>query len=879
MRSLVPALVGLIAVVLGPGRLPADPVDYLRDIKPVLADKCYHCHGGLQQKSGLRVDTVPLLRKGGEEGPAVIPGHSDRSPLIRHLTATSGAKRMPPASDGEPLSKKQIALIRAWIDQGAGGPANEKPESDPRDHWAFRPPVRPRLPVLAKTEGVSNPVDAFLAAEWEKHGLTPQPVADRRLLLRRVCLDLVGLPPTSAQIRAFLDDSAPDAYEKLVDRLLASPSYGERWGRHWMDIWRYSDWWGLGQETRNSQRHIWHWRDWIVESLNADKGYDQMVREMLAADELCPDDLDRLRATGYLARSYFIFNRTTWLDEVVEHTAKGFLGLTYNCAKCHDHKYDPIAQKDYYRLRAFFEPYQLRTDLVPGETDFARDGIPRAFDCNLVAPTYLFVRGDDRQPDKSRPLNPGFPRLFAARLDIQPVSLPAAAHAPQLRPFVLESYLHAADRQIEATRTHLAQARKGPATTEKARAALRLAEKALTAAELQPALLRARAAADRARFQQPSAADFKELARRAAGLERQAAVVKAEEDVARAEMDMLQAGPPKKAEADKKLVAARTALDAARKALTSGGEAYTSLRGALKTPESNLETEASRAKPFPITSSGRRTALARWITDRRNPLTARVAVNHVWARHMGRPLVPTVFDFGRKGSPPTHPELLDYLAVDFMDHGWSLKHLHRLIVTSRAYQLRSSAAGAPSRTADPENRYYWRWNPVRMEAQVLRDSLLCLAGTLVPKMGGPSIPVADESSRRRSLYFVHSHNDNQQFLSLFDDAPVRECYRRSESIVPQQALALANSKLALQAAAGINDRLHEQLGQVSDRDFIGAAFELLLAAAPTAEELAECESALREWQGLLKGRPDASRRARGNLVHALVNHTDFITVR
>ncbi len=296
---------------------------------------------------------------------------------------------MPPASEGEGLSGKEIALLRDWIDQGAAGPADEKPEPDPKDHWAFRAPVRPELPRLGGDARPRNPIDAFLAAARRNAGLTPQPPADRPTLLRRVYLDLVGLPPSREQLQAFLADTAPDAYERVVDRLLASPQYGERWGRHWMDIWRYSDWWGLGDEVRNSQKHIWHWRDWIVESLNADKGYDQMLREMLAADELYPDDLDRLRATGFLARHYFKFNRNTWLDETVEHTSKAFLGLTMNCAKCHDHKYDPIAQADYYRFRAFFEPYQVRTDEVPGEADPEKDGIPRAFDCNLDAPTYL----------------------------------------------------------------------------------------------------------------------------------------------------------------------------------------------------------------------------------------------------------------------------------------------------------------------------------------------------------------------------------------------------------------------------------------------------------------------------------------------------------
>src|SRR5262249_33807257 len=275
------------------------------------------------------------------------------------------------------------ALLRAWIDQGATGPADEKPEADPKEHWAFRAPVRPPLPAVPDAR-IRNPVDAFLAAEWSKRGLVPQPPADRRTLLRRVSLDLVGLPPTREEQAAFLADPSPDAYEKVVDRLLASPQYGERWGRHWMDVWRYSDWWGLGAEVRNSQKHIWHWRDWIVESLNADAGYDEMLREMLAAAEMYPKALARWGPTGSLARPYFIFNRNPWMEELVEHTSKAFLGLTINCARCHDHKYDPIAQKDYYHFRAFFEPYQVRTDEVPADTALEKTAIPRAFASNLA---------------------------------------------------------------------------------------------------------------------------------------------------------------------------------------------------------------------------------------------------------------------------------------------------------------------------------------------------------------------------------------------------------------------------------------------------------------------------------------------------------------
>ena len=237
--------------------------------------------------------------------------------------------------------------------------------------------------------------------------------------------------PTPEQTDTFLKDPTPDAYEKVVDQLLASPQYGERWGRHFLDIWRYSDWWGLGAELRNSQRHIWHWRDWTVESFNADLSYAEMIRQMLAADELYPTDAKKLRATGYLARSYFLFNRTTWLDEVVEHTGKGFLGLTFNCSKCHDHKYDPIKQADYYNFRAIFEPYQLRTDLIAGEPDAMKDSIPRAFDANPDTKTPFHIRGDERNPDKDRVVNPGLPQfLVPDGLKISSVKLPLEAQQP-----------------------------------------------------------------------------------------------------------------------------------------------------------------------------------------------------------------------------------------------------------------------------------------------------------------------------------------------------------------------------------------------------------------------------------------------------------------
>jgi hypothetical protein len=857
-------------------------VDYARDVKPILHGRCFACHGALKQKGKLRLDSgASILRDGGSSGPIVVPGRAADSVLFARVTDPATETRMPP--EGQPLTGTQIQTLKAWIDQGAHYPADDRPEPDPRDHWAFRPPVRPAVPENRKPKSeIRNPIDRFLAAEWEKHGLRPQPPADRRLLLRRVYLDLTGLPPTADEQTAFLADAAPDAYERVVERLLVSPQYGERWGRHWLDVWRYSDWWGLGAEVRNSQKHIWHWRDWVIESVNADAGYDQMVRAMLAADESDPDDLDRLRATGFLARQYFKFNRNTWLDETVEHTAKAFLGLTLNCAKCHDHKYDPIAQADYYRFRAYFEPYQVRTEMVPGEPDFEADGIPRAFDCNLDAPTYLFVRGDEKRPQRDRPLGPALPGfLDPAGVTVRSVELPAAAHAPGLRPFVLENYLHKAKRELTAARdavrraeTALDESLVSNSDTVPAQRALALAQATLAVAESQPAVLRARAAADRGACQKSTAAKA----------EKDLAVLQAEAALIRAEIELANAKPDKTAAATKAHAAAETALATAKKAAREPGETYTPLRGALKTPESNVEPEASRTKPFPTTSTGRRTALARWIADPRNPLTARVAVNHVWLRHFGQPLVATVFDFGRKGTPPTHPALLDWLAVEFTEHGWSMKHLHRLMVTSQAYRLSSSSAGAwaANRAIDPENRYLWRMNSVRMDAQAVRDGLLHLAGELDLKSGGPPLnPGRDDATHRRSVYFFHSHNEQHKFLALFDNASVLDCYRRTESIVPQQALALANSQFALTMAEAIADRVRSRCGASGDEAFVTAAFEAILATSPSAEERVACLQALAEFRAAVRDRPadEQDHRARIDLVHALLNHNDFVTVR
>ena len=691
---------------------------------------------------------------------------------------------------------------------------------DPDKHWAFQPIARPAVPQTG-AGWVRNPIDAFLQQRHQQHEIKPQPEAPRIVLLRRLHLDLIGIPPTLEQIAACEADPSPQWYEQTVKRLLEDPRHGERWARHWMDVWRYSDWWGLGDQLRNSQKHIWHWRDWIVESLNADTPYDEMVRLMLAADELHPNDLSKLRATGYLARNYWLFNRPQWMEETVEHVSKGFLGLTINCSRCHDHKYDPFEQTDYYRLRAFFEPYHVRVDLVAGEIDLAQDGIPRAFDGLMEEPTYLYIRGDERNPDKSTVITPGVPAILAFdELRIEPVSLPAEAWQPERRPWVLEAYVSASKKRAEAAESDLKKsqekvlaaiqgvekARKEKEAADKASAAapvgaslvadsfetLEMAEKAVTQAQSDQTIAEAALAVAQAELQgverradaqrvewDPQDQTRQEKVAAAVRAERLATVARSRHSVVIAEQSSLLAEADRKEAAEAALKAAREALDKAVKAAeaeVAPTEQYAKFSGAMWTPTRffNSGQDDPEVKFHPQ-STGRRTALANWITDRRNPLTARVAVNHIWTRHMGQPLVTTMFDFGRKGTPPTHPELLDWLASELIDSGWSMQHLHALIVNSAAYRMSSSlrdvnsegekgrqGAGeenatnssspplpispspglsSPSLSLDPENRLFWRRVPIRMESQLVRDSLLALAGTLDPTARWPAGPI------------------------------------------------------------------------------------------------------------------------------------------
>ena len=959
----------LILGLCGAEATPANKAAYEKHYDRFLSkelNRCTTCHLPSDKKAPENL----------EEFPHNPFGHRLR--LLGEELTKAGAKKDLPArltrvaredADGDGADNEtEILLGRNPGDSTDTPTTKELAEAGPRQaEWAtfldsyrwqpFEPVRRPPVPVVRNRRWARNPIDQFIAAEHEARRLTPRTEAPREVLLRRVYLDLIGLPPTPAEQHAFLADTSPDAYEKVVDRLLADPRHGERWGRHWMDVWRYSDWagWTDGGQVRDSKPHIWRWRDWIVESLNADKSYDRMVLEMLAADELAPEDPGALRATGFLARNYKMLSREQWLEDTVKHTAQAFLGVTLGCAKCHDHMVDPISQKEYYQVRAIFEPHQVRTDKVPGQTNTTLDGLVRAFDTGTNPPTWFFHRGDERHPDTNRVIQPGVPAAFGGTMRIESVALPRFAAEPDKREFVIRDTLAAGEKALVDARAALEKLRTNstakPEKLTEQELQVKLAEvrlvalKAVVRAEvlremensygtragdgeersqsrkddifvagrpmdspgsvrsdmsdaapsglrnllgidstnmsLLTELIAARtnAAIDAVRSQRELAVLDGELKLHQAQIAQREAQAKADEASAKTN------GVEK---ATKELEAAKKKSDEAEKALASALEKRTNSPGTSYKPRP-MET-------YPPISTGRRSAFARWVADPANPLTARVAMNHVWLRHFGRGLVPTPADFGRNGRPPSHPQLLDWLASEFVAQGWSMKAMHRLMVTSGTYR-QASTPDETNATLDPDNVYLWRMNSRRLEAEAVRDDLLYVSGSLDPAMGGPEIDHKQGlNSKRRSLYLRLAAEKEVEFLKIFDGPSVTECYERKPSVVPQQALALANSELAMTQARALARELGSATGDDPAR-FISLAFRRILARRPSHEETRLCVDFLSQQTAKAEQRTDSkampadskaderkasadpARRARENLVLVLMNHNDFVTVR
>ncbi|HIM29144.1 MAG TPA: DUF1553 domain-containing protein [Planctomycetes bacterium] len=893
-----------------------EPVDYLTQVKPLLKTRCFACHSSLKQEGGLRLDSGSLMMTGGDSGPAVAAGDVSNSPLYERLTEADESLRMP--MEGKPFSPDELAIIKNWIKAGAKTPADEIAESDPKHHWAFQLPEKSPLPKVATREWQQNPIDAFTGERLERQGLAANERAAPHVLLRRVYLDLTGLPPTREQLITFLERPTEEHYREIVEMLLDSPQYGERWGRHWMDVWRYSDWYGRRSvnDVRNSFPHIWRWRDWIINSLNADQGYDQMITELLAADEIAPEDDSKIVATGFIARNWYSLNYDVWMKDLVEHTGKAFLGIRMNCAHCHDHKYDPITQEEYFAFRAFFEPLEVRNDRVPGGPKLPKyirykpgsgaslkPGAPslaRIYDHTLDAKTYMYHLGDARERMVRPPIEPGTPSILGGQLEeIATIDLPSQAFYPGIKPFIQRVEVDACVKRVSAAKVALEKIEPELATTD---LAVKVVEAELRAAKSALESLQARIAADDVRYR-GVAGDAVSISKIASKKERMSSLAAAELTQVQADhaVHNLEQQVAEKQE-DKKLAQqlakAKTTLAAAEKKVTDSNKAL----------QAESEEYSLLSPTYPDKSTGRRTSLAHWIANRNNPLTARVAINHIWARHFGRPIVDTVFDFGRGGKMPSHPKLLDWLAVDFMEHDWSMKHVHRLIVTSQVYRLSSHLLPEEhaNNQIDRDNIYLWRYNSRRLEGEAIRDSVLFVSGMLDKTLGGPALDNRKEDSiLRRSLYFtVHAEAlGGMQFLQLFDAADPCDAYRRGESLVPQQALGMINSRLLVNSGRSLTGELLKELTRESGegsnskrQQFVTAAFETILCRRPTAAESQLCllfldrqvalfvsanpkELNPTATSGLVPAAADPNHRALESLVRTLFNHNDFVTIK
>ncbi len=779
----------LAAAPADPPPLPAAAtatVDFRRDIYPLLNARCFKCHRGAEASSGHRLDLRAELLGESNGRPLAVPGDSAKSRLIQVVAGMVPGKLMP--RKGERLSAREIALLRAWIDQGLKWDDQLLPAAtDEPTHWAFRPVMSPAVPAVRNAAWVRNPIDAFIAARHETKGLTPAPEASRRVLIRRLSFDLTGLPPTPAEVEAFVADRAPDAYERLVDRLLASPAYGERWARHWLDVARWAE--SEGYESNHVRPYAWRYRDYVVRSLNADKPYDRFLREQLAGDELTPYADEHLIATGFLAGARLSSNeedqarqRNDMLVDITNAVGNAVLGLTLNCAQCHNHKFDPITARDYYRFQGFFVKGQVANLAL-------RD--PR-----LVA-AYEAVRPPEYEPAvklRDALFESARARLIAkAREALPPETRAALATPPEQRTPRQDELAREADLAFQVSMTQIERAI--PDTDRK----------------LYEELKRKIAALEKRMPDRPQTFGFYSPATSPTPV-----------DVL--PMKGFYPLPYRPGE-----------LKQNRPRLLVAGEVHR--RGPVLDVGWPV---VFGPEPKGAVERTPRLALADWLTSPRNPLTARVYVNRLWQHHFGRGIVVTPSDFGLKGARPTHPELLDWLAAEFMRGGWSTKHIHRLIVTSAAYRQAARPHAANARI-DPENDLYWRWTPRRLEAEAIRDALLALSGELDRRAGGPSDADAARSLRR-SLYLFQRRGKAPAFQPLFDgpNAVPESCARRHVSTVPLQALYLLNNEFAFERARAFARRVRAAAGGDRARQ-VEIAFTLALGRPPDAVDRAAAQ--------------------------------------
>jgi hypothetical protein len=843
---------GTICVVIGAsGRsaLASEPVNapptFNAQIRPLLKTHCFECHGeGEKLKGDLDLRLRRLIAKGGESGPAIVAGKPGTSLLLQRVTSGE----MPPGK--QKLSTVEIDLLERWVAAGAKVEAPE-PESlakgfqitdEDRMWWAFQPIRRPAVPELRNPSSPTrNPIDAFLLAKLGEKGLSFAAPADRLTLLRRITFDLTGLPPTPSEVNAFLKDNSADACEKLVERLLASPRYGERWGRHWLDVAGYADSEG-GSPEDSVRTTAWKYRDYVIRSFNADKPFDQFIREQLAGDELVkppypslsPEDLDKLIATGFLrmapdpsgaAGVDQKLARNQVVNDTVKIVSSAFLGVTVGCAQCHNHRYDPIPQTDFYRLRAVLEPAY---DLSAWKTPAGRE---------------VSLYTDEE-------------KKMAAAVEAE------AALIDRERLKKQEGYIEATFQKELAKlpmemRDKASAARKTPANKRTADQKKLMQEHPSLNVDAGSLYL----------YDSKAAAALKKIGEEALAMRKKKPV----EQFVRVLTETPGRAPPT-------FLFNRGDPDQPKDKILPGGLNILDASLPLSVPE----------KPMAGSTTGRRLAFANWLTDPKQPLTSRAIVNRIWMHHFGKGLVPTPGDFGRLGERPTHPELLDWLAAEFVANRWSAKHLHRLILTSTAYQQSSTRAPAKN-AADPDNKLLGHFPLRRLEAESLRDAMLAVSGKLNSKMFGPPVPVVEDDNgiviigkpnrdaayrlgdesvpageeSRRSVYVQVRRSKPLNVLDTFDWAKAEpNCEARNSSTATPQSLMLMNGSFVMQQAQAFAARVQTEAGTDPSLQ-VGRAWVLAYGSEPSEKERATAVAFLKESTAAFAKLPVPPKAAKG----------------
>lgn len=973
----------LLACIGGLKSVRAD-VDYVQDIKPLLEEKCAYCHGASEQKAGFRADAGRLINQGGDSGAGLVPGKSGESLLIQAVTGKARFKQMPLEDD--PLTPQQIQLLREWIDQGAKFPEDEPiapAEHITTSHWSFQRVERPAVPDVSDPV-VRNAIDAFILHKLRGAGLTPSGEAERRVLIRRVSLDLTGLLPTPEEVEAFVADPAPDAYEQLVDRLLASPHYGERWGRHWLDAARYADSNGF---TIDGPRQMWLYRDWVIRAINDDMPFDQFTIEQLAGDMLSQPTVDQRIATGFHRNTLANEEggtddeqfRNEALVDRVNTTGAVWQGLTIGCCQCHDHKYDPLTQRDYYRVFAIFNNTADNNDAngqapkisVPDPEQSARQAILQA----RLAGIRTHLRTREKELEQLRPQweselrqMPVEPRwsvvtgqptsaegqtieslgegkflvkgpwvdhdnysleLPAQEQPITAIRLETLTHPdlPKLGPgtagngnFVLSEVelLDAEGRSLEWAAASADHSQDGydvsgaidhnhdtgwaintkgePANVP--RTATFVLKKPVQGKGLKFVMLHQRVENNKYligsfRVSTTSAVDIltshevaQEIAELLATVEpertpdQQKKLTELQRQQDKAWSDLK--GQEKQVQDEQSQLNKEIPTSLVLEELPQPREAYIHIRGDFLSKGAAVTPGTPAALPaIPDCDRPTRADFAKWLVSRDNPLTARVTVNRIWQRLFGLGLVETENDFGLQGSAPSHPELLDWLAAEFMEGGWKVKELQRLIVTSATYR-QSSDDREELRMKDPRNLLLGRQNRVRLEAEVVRDATLSASGLLSEKLYGPPVHPPQpagiyvltqnrkdwpdekgEDRYRRSLYTYFWRSSPHPMFPTFD-APdaTTTCTRRNRSNTPLQALTLANDRGFIELAQGLASRIL-QSGPDYDAGRIRYAGEVTLGRDLSSQEQERIQQLLEAARGYFGDHVEEAKSAAG----------------